>query len=337
MMLVKPATVIDWHRKGFRLYWRRRSRHLGRPRMSREIRDLIRTMSLANPLWGAPRIHGELLKLGIEVSQATVGRYLPWRPKAPSPTWRSFLHNHLHDTAAVDMFVVVTATISAALRPRRPRPWAKKGHPFRCHPKSRHKAGWPARSPRPSPGTLRLAFCCETETLHMVRPSAIVSRRWRSRRSSLRRDRHGRTPMSSASSARSAANVSITSSSSMSVTCAVCCRHTLTITTEAARISRSARIAPSLGPYSRPLPAPLSPSHRSAVCTIATSVAQPELLPVTELVPPSRCRPSSPSAIASLGGRRAQSPRREAAPQERRRALRSPNIINRGLHRQTEF
>src|SRR5712664_850477 len=109
MVLVKPATVLDWHRKGFRLYWRRRSRRLGRPRMSREIRDLIRQMSLANPLWGAPRIHGELLKLGIEVSQATVGRYLPWRPKASSPTWRSFLQNHGHDTAAVDMFVVVTA------------------------------------------------------------------------------------------------------------------------------------------------------------------------------------------------------------------------------------
>ena len=74
MVLVKPATVVQWHRKGFRLYWRRRSRHLGRPRMRREVHDLIRQMSLANPLWGAPRIHGELLKLGIEVSQAMVGR-----------------------------------------------------------------------------------------------------------------------------------------------------------------------------------------------------------------------------------------------------------------------
>src|ERR1700694_1157944 len=109
MVLVKPATVLDWHRKGFRLYWRRRSRHLGRPRMSREIRDLIHQMSLANALWGAPRIHGELLKLGIEVSQATVGRYLPWRPKVPSPTWRSFLHNHLTDIAVIEMFVVATA------------------------------------------------------------------------------------------------------------------------------------------------------------------------------------------------------------------------------------
>ena len=78
--------------------------------MSTEIGDLIRQMSLANPLWGAPRIHGELLKLGIEVSQATVGRYLRCRPKAPSPTWRSFLHNHVTDIAAIDMFVVATAT-----------------------------------------------------------------------------------------------------------------------------------------------------------------------------------------------------------------------------------
>jgi transposase InsO family protein len=67
-------------------------------------------MSVANPLWGAPRIHGELLKLGIVVSQATVGRYMPWRPKVPSPTWRSFLRNHMSDTVAVDMFVVATAT-----------------------------------------------------------------------------------------------------------------------------------------------------------------------------------------------------------------------------------
>ncbi len=67
-------------------------------------------MSKANPLWGAPRIHGELLKLDIKISQATVGRWMPWRSKAPSPTWRSFLHNHLPDIAAIEMFVVTTAT-----------------------------------------------------------------------------------------------------------------------------------------------------------------------------------------------------------------------------------
>ena len=110
MVLVKPATVVEWHRKGFRLYWRWRSRRPGRPKIGTEIRDLIRRMSRANPLWGAPRIHGELLKLGIKISQATVGRWMPWRPKVPSPTWRSFLRNHLPDIAAIDMFVVATAT-----------------------------------------------------------------------------------------------------------------------------------------------------------------------------------------------------------------------------------
>jgi len=112
MVLVRPATVIQWHRNGFRIYWRWRSgsRHSGRPKINSETRDLIRQMSMANPLWGAPRIHGELLKLGIAVSQATVGRYMPWRPRVPSPNWRSFLHNHLTDIAAIDMFVVATAT-----------------------------------------------------------------------------------------------------------------------------------------------------------------------------------------------------------------------------------
>jgi putative transposase len=76
LVLVKPATVVKWHRKGFRIYWRWRSRCPGRPKTRDEIRNLIRQMSLDNPLWGAPRVHGELLKLGIDVSQATIGRVL---------------------------------------------------------------------------------------------------------------------------------------------------------------------------------------------------------------------------------------------------------------------
>src|SRR5947209_18636745 len=110
MILLKPATVVQWHRKGFRLHWRWRSRRPGRPKIGTEIRGLIRRMSRANPLWGAPRIHGELLKLGIKISQATVGRWMPWRPRVPSPTWRSFLRNHLPDLAAIHKFVVATAT-----------------------------------------------------------------------------------------------------------------------------------------------------------------------------------------------------------------------------------
>src|SRR6201997_4986788 len=110
LVLIKPATVVKWHRKGFRIYWRWRSRCPGRPKTRDEMSNLFRKMSLDNPLWGAPRGHGELLKLGIDVSQATVGRYLPRRPKTPSPTWRSFLRNHMTGIVAVDMFVVATAT-----------------------------------------------------------------------------------------------------------------------------------------------------------------------------------------------------------------------------------
>jgi len=108
MVLVKPATVVQWHRQGFRLYWRWRSRS-GRPSVNREIRDLIRQMSRANPLWGAPRIHGELLKLAIEISQATVAKYTIRRRGAPSPSWRSFLRNQALGIAALDMFIVPSA------------------------------------------------------------------------------------------------------------------------------------------------------------------------------------------------------------------------------------
>jgi putative transposase len=112
MVLVKPATVIQWHRNGFRRYWRWRSRprRPGRPPIDPAIRTLIRQISAANPLWGAPRIHGEIGKLGIAVSQATVARCMLRRPKAPSPTWRAFLRNHMAGIAALDMFVVATAT-----------------------------------------------------------------------------------------------------------------------------------------------------------------------------------------------------------------------------------
>ncbi len=108
-MIVKPATVVGWHRQGFRLFWRRRSR-AGRPRADREVRDLIRQMSVANPLWGAPRIHGELLKLGFQVSQARVAKYMVRRVGVPPPTYRSFLRDQLDGISAIDMFVVATAS-----------------------------------------------------------------------------------------------------------------------------------------------------------------------------------------------------------------------------------
>jgi len=111
LLMVKPETVIAWHRKGFRLYWTWKSRILrGRPRLPSEVRELIRHMSLANPRWGAPRIHGELLKLGIEVSQGTVAKYMVRHRKPPSQTWRTFLQNHAKDLVSTDFFVVPTAT-----------------------------------------------------------------------------------------------------------------------------------------------------------------------------------------------------------------------------------
>ena len=114
LVIVKPETVIGWHRKGFRVFWRWKSRRqrAGRPPTPKEIRGLIGQMCRENPLWGAPRIHGELLKLGIMVSQATVSRYLARaRPrKPPSQTWRTFLDNHADCLVSVDFFVVPTAT-----------------------------------------------------------------------------------------------------------------------------------------------------------------------------------------------------------------------------------
>jgi hypothetical protein len=109
MVLVRPGTVVQWHRQGFRVFWHWRSRS-GRPSLDREIRDLIRQMSSANSLWGAPRIHGELLKLGIEVSQGTVAKYMVRRRGAPSQNWRTFLRNHAEGIAAIDMFVVASAS-----------------------------------------------------------------------------------------------------------------------------------------------------------------------------------------------------------------------------------
>ena len=117
LMVVKPETVIGWHRKGFRFYWNWKSRRgrMGRPGVSKEIRDLIRDMSSVNVLWGAPRLHGELLKLGIEVSQATVAKYMVKHRKPPSQTWRTFLENHVKQLVSVDLFVVATVSFRTCM------------------------------------------------------------------------------------------------------------------------------------------------------------------------------------------------------------------------------
>jgi transposase InsO family protein len=111
--MVKPATVLAWHSKGFRLFWRwkSRKRRPGRPRISAEVRKLIVEMAEMNVGWGAPRIHGELLKLGINVSEITVSRYMPKRPPPAGSRqrWATFLRNHLHETLAIDFAVVAMA------------------------------------------------------------------------------------------------------------------------------------------------------------------------------------------------------------------------------------
>jgi putative transposase len=110
LLIVKPATVTAWHRKGFRLFWSWKIRHgkRGRPAVPQDVRELIRMMSRNNPLWGAPRIHGELLKLGIEITEPTVAKYMLRRSKPPSQTWRTFLENHMKSMVSVDFFTVPT-------------------------------------------------------------------------------------------------------------------------------------------------------------------------------------------------------------------------------------
>ena len=112
LSIVNPETVIRWHRAGFRAWWRWKSRPRGgRSQTPIEIRRLIRDVSLANPLWGAPRIHGELLKLGIDVGQTTIAKYMARRRGPPSQGWKTFLRNHADGIAAMDLFVVPTMSL----------------------------------------------------------------------------------------------------------------------------------------------------------------------------------------------------------------------------------
>ena len=173
LIIVKPETVIAWHRRGFRLYWRWKcGHHEGRPLVPREVRDLIRRMNLANPRWGAPRIHGELLKLGVQVSQATVAKYMV-RPRKPSSqSWRTFLQNHSKNLVSADFFVVPTITfrllfvfVILAHDRRRPIHFAVTANPT---------AEWTVGNFwKRFLGTVRPDTCCEIE----IRPTGRNSRK----------------------------------------------------------------------------------------------------------------------------------------------------------------
>ena len=112
LAIVQPATVLAWHRQGFRLYWRWKSRPnpVGRPRLDAELRDLIRRMARENPTWGRRRIRAELALLGYEVAELTVAKYMHRKSPGPSPTWRAFLTAHARGIVAVDFFLVPTLT-----------------------------------------------------------------------------------------------------------------------------------------------------------------------------------------------------------------------------------
>ena len=164
--IVQPETVIRWHRTGFKLLWTWKSRRHGpgRPAVAPELRALIRRMAEANPLWGAPRIHGELQKLGVEISQAAVSKYLGRRSKPPSQTWRTFLDNHLQTLVSVDFFVVPTVMfkvlfVFVVLAHERRRVLHLNVTPTPPRP-----SGWRSNSWRPSPGTQPLDISCATAT-----------------------------------------------------------------------------------------------------------------------------------------------------------------------------
>ncbi|MGE4255264.1 MAG: hypothetical protein AB7E84_08710 [Xanthobacteraceae bacterium] len=112
LTIVRPETVVRWHRAGFRSYWSWESRRrVGRPTLPVDIRQLIQEMSVANPLWGAPRIHGELLKLGIDVGQTSVAKFMARTRGPPSQGWKAFLLNHADGIAAMDLFVLPTVDV----------------------------------------------------------------------------------------------------------------------------------------------------------------------------------------------------------------------------------
>src|SRR6266446_3006590 len=113
LIIVTPDTVLRWQRRRFREYWTKLSRRPtgGRPPINAEIKALVTRMATANPLWGAPRIHGEFLKLGIDVAERTISRLMPKRPTPPSQPWRAFLTNHVRDLVALDFFTVPTVRL----------------------------------------------------------------------------------------------------------------------------------------------------------------------------------------------------------------------------------
>ena len=173
VQVVQPETILRWQRAGFKMFWRWKSRHrAGRPRIDRGLRDLIRQMSRENPLWGASRIHGELLMLGFELAQSTVSKYMTRPSKPPSQTWKTFLQNHAQAIAAIDICVVPTLTFELLFaflilgHGRRQLLWFEVTR----HPQP---SGWLGRSPRRFPGSRRQPTWCAITTAPTATPSRL--------------------------------------------------------------------------------------------------------------------------------------------------------------------
>jgi hypothetical protein len=194
MTIVRPETIVRWHRAGFRTFWRWKSRsRAGRPKLPPDVRRLIREISLANPLWGAPRIHGELLKLGIDIGQTSVAKYMARRRRPPSQGWRTFLLNHADGIASIDLFVVPTISfrlLYGLLVLRHAIEGASCGSVSR---RIRVPNGSPGKSSRHVLGRARLNTSSVTEMGSTARSLRAAFERWAFATDRQRRDHHGRT------------------------------------------------------------------------------------------------------------------------------------------------
>src|SRR5215472_9546878 len=233
MLIVKPETVLRWHRRGFRAYWRWKSwRRGGRPRIDGELRTLIRRMSRENPTWGAPRIHGELLMLGIDVSESTVGRYMINTGRPRSQGWKTFPRNHAAGIASIDLFVVRTISLKLLY-----------GLVILRHARRRLVRIAVTSNPAAErvAGQVTEAFPWNEAPRHLIRDrdgafGPAYTRRafvpWVSATTLLRRARLGRTDTSSGRSARFGANALITLWCHARHTCVTRLRLTLPTTTK---------------------------------------------------------------------------------------------------------
>jgi hypothetical protein len=285
LLIVQPATVVAWHRQGFRLYWRWKSRRRspGRQPIDLEIRTLIRRMARENPTWGRRRIQAELRFLGYEVAALTVAKYMRRASRHPSPPWRALLAAHRHDIAAIDFFVVPTLTFRLLFGCVILRHHRRELLPIGVT--DQPTAAWAAQqivhafTDETAPPTCSAIAMPATALISSAGSSA-----WAFPRSSPHLARPGRIPSPSASSARFAANASISSSCSTNTTSDACFARTSPTPTLRGLTRVSVTIARAGARYGPSHPGISSPSPRSAGFITAIS-ARPD-------------RPRSPPAAA---------------------------------------